>query len=81
MPASPSIAHLFTADERLLFASLSGDVNPMHVDPIAARRTQAGAPAVHGMHMVLWTVDALIAAGCMAGPIATLQSPVPEVRV
>ncbi len=73
MAASSSIAHLFTADERLLFASLSGDVNPMHVDPVAARRTQAGAPVVHGMHMVLWAVDALIAADCIAAPIATLK--------
>ena len=72
--ASPHAAvHLFTAAERRLFADLSGDINPMHVDPVAARRTQAGAPVIHGMHMVLWSLDALIGAGLVAGPIATLR--------
>lgn len=45
------------------FAALSRDVNPMHVDPVAARRTQAGAPVVHGVHAVLWGIDAAAAGG------------------
>ena len=44
----------------------------MHMDPIAARRTQAGAPVVHGMHEALWAVDALVAHGAIDKPITTL---------
>jgi hypothetical protein len=39
------------------FAELSGDFNPMHMDAVQARRTQAGAPVVHGMHTLLWLLD------------------------
>jgi hypothetical protein len=31
----------------------------MHLDANFARRTQAGEPAVHGMHLLLWALDAL----------------------
>jgi acyl dehydratase/NADP-dependent 3-hydroxy acid dehydrogenase YdfG len=48
--------------DQLAFAALSGDYNPMHVDALAARRTQAGAPVVHGMHALLWALDRLAAA-------------------
>lgn len=44
----------------------------MHVDPLVARRTQAGAPVVHGMHAVLWALDTLIGAGLLAAPLAIL---------
>jgi hypothetical protein len=44
---------------QLGFADLSGDYNPMHLDPIVARRTQAGAPVVHGVHSMLWALDQL----------------------
>ena len=52
----------FGMADQLSFAALSGDYNPMHVDALAARRTQAGAPVVHGMHAVLWALDALAGA-------------------
>ncbi len=51
----------FTFDDQLKFAALTGDFNPMHMDPVAARRTQAGAPVVHGIHAVLWLLDILAA--------------------
>jgi NADP-dependent 3-hydroxy acid dehydrogenase YdfG len=41
------------------FARLSGDFNPMHMDPVAARRTLAGQPVVHGIHSLLWALDTL----------------------
>lgn len=45
------------------FAALTGDRNPMHMDALAARRTQAGLPVVHGVHTLLWALDSLAAAG------------------
>ena len=33
----------------------------MHVDALQARRTQAGAPVVHGIHLLLWSLDSLAA--------------------
>jgi acyl dehydratase/NAD(P)-dependent dehydrogenase (short-subunit alcohol dehydrogenase family) len=49
----------FDADSHARFAAVSGDSNPMHMDPVAARRTQAGAPVVHGMHSLLWLLDCI----------------------
>jgi hypothetical protein len=39
------------------FARLSGDWNPLHMDPVFARRTLYGAPVVHGVHLALWALD------------------------
>ena len=36
------------ADQRR-FADLSGDSNPMHMDPVAARRLLSGQLVVHGV--------------------------------
>lgn len=47
------------------FAALSGDRNPMHMDPLAARRTQAGLPVVHGIHTLLWALESLAAKGLL----------------
>lgn len=47
----------FSMADQLRFAALSGDWNPLHVDPIAARRLLFGAPVVHGMHVALWALD------------------------
>lgn len=49
----------FQTEDQILFARLSGDTNPMHMDALAARRTQAGEPVVHGVHAVLWALDSL----------------------
>jgi acyl dehydratase len=47
----------FETIDQELFAEASGDWNPMHMDPLAARRTQMGAPVVHGMHTALLCLD------------------------
>jgi len=53
---------VFSLDDQKQFASISGDRNPMHMDALHARRTQAGAPVVHGIHLVLWALESLAAA-------------------
>lgn len=42
------------------FAVLSGDHNPIHVDPIAARRTPFGRLTVHGVHLLLDGLERLL---------------------
>ena len=64
-------AREFTMADQIRFASLSGDHNPIHMDPIAARRTQAGEPIVHGVHVLLWLLDSVAAAGI---PLSGLRS-------
>jgi acyl dehydratase len=50
----------YTEDLQHFFADLSGDYNPMHVDPVAARRTTVGGLAVHGIHLALTALEALL---------------------
>jgi acyl dehydratase len=50
---------LFTHLDQERFAAASGDLNPIHMDAVLARRTQAGEPVVHGIHLLLWALDAL----------------------
>jgi NADP-dependent 3-hydroxy acid dehydrogenase YdfG len=43
------------------------------MDPVAARRTQAGAQVVHGIHAVLWALEATLANGRSFNRITTLD--------
>jgi acyl dehydratase len=53
----------FPAQMRILsedpprFAVLSGDVNPLHVDPLYARRTQFGRQVAHGVDVLLRALE------------------------
>lgn len=47
----------FDVADQERFARLSGDRNPMHVDPVAARRLLTGRPVVHGVHTLLRLLD------------------------
>src|SRR5690349_17471536 len=58
-----SIARVFVMEDQENFARISGDYNPIHMDPSAARHTQAGAPVVHGMHLLLWALENLLGDG------------------
>ena len=40
----------FTEADQARFAAISGDRNPVHLDAVLARRTQAGVPVAHGVH-------------------------------
>src|ERR1035441_10498422 len=62
----------FTDQER--FASFSGDRNPMHLDALQARRTQAGAPVVHGINLLLWALDSLAEAQPDLPPLCGLRA-------
>lgn len=48
---------VFTMADQQAFANLSGDYNPIHTDPVVARRTPAGAPVVHGVHLLIWALE------------------------
>lgn len=43
--------HLLTQDEFNRFAALSGDDNPIHVDPEFSARTRFGKTVAHGMFL------------------------------
>ena len=47
----------FTLDDNQFFAELSGDYNPIHIDPIISRRYMFGEPIVHGMHVLFWSLE------------------------
>lgn len=44
-----TVEHTFTETDVHLFAELSGDYSPLHVDPAYARTTEFGKCVVHGM--------------------------------
>jgi len=50
----------FTLNDQREFARLSGDRNPLHLDANFARRTQMGAPVVHGIHTLLWAMESVL---------------------
>ena len=54
------IQRSFSLDDQAAFAKLSGDYNPVHLDPLKARRTRFGYPVVHGAHALLWALETLV---------------------
>jgi NADP-dependent 3-hydroxy acid dehydrogenase YdfG len=58
LPVTLSMRRFGFADQQT-FGRLSGDVNPIHVDPVASRRSVVGAIVVHGIHTLLWILDVL----------------------
>ena len=57
MTDEPLASRAFTMEDQRAFALMSRDRNPIHLDASFARRTQAGAPIVHGIHTLLWAMD------------------------
>ena len=49
--------HIFNTVDVESFARASGDFNPMHVDPVFARRLITGGQTVHGMYTLLFALD------------------------
>ena len=50
----------FVFEDQNKFAFLSGDFNPLHLDPIVSRRLLFGSMVVHGLHTLLWGLDNLV---------------------
>lgn len=63
----------FAMVDQQSMACWSGDHNPMHVDPVAARRLLTGRPVVHGVHLVLEAL-ARWADHADAAPCTSLQA-------
>jgi NAD(P)-dependent dehydrogenase (short-subunit alcohol dehydrogenase family)/acyl dehydratase len=57
MTISTALQFRFTPAQQEFFASVSADVNPMHMSSVAARRTQSGRTVVHGIHEVVRAMD------------------------
>ena len=50
----------FTLKDQSLFAVTSGDKNPIHIDPVYARKTISGECIVHGINIIMWAINSLI---------------------
>ena len=42
---------------QLLFSNFSGDFNPVHTDPMYARRSMYGEQVVHGINTLLLAIN------------------------
>jgi len=63
----------FSMSDQEFFARVSADYNPLHLSVLVARRTQAGAPVVHGVHAVLWVLDVLARQGLAISDLTSLK--------
>jgi hypothetical protein len=65
---------VFTSDDQMAFAELSGDFNPLHLDSMLARRMLFGRQVVHGLHAMLWGLDEHLKAGAHPLQLQTVQA-------
>jgi NADP-dependent 3-hydroxy acid dehydrogenase YdfG len=52
-----SLQKSFSIQDQNIFAKLSGDYNPLHLDIKVARKLIPGKMVVHGINLVLWVLD------------------------
>jgi NAD(P)-dependent dehydrogenase (short-subunit alcohol dehydrogenase family) len=72
--SNATCSRTFSMEDQLLFAELSGDWNPMHVDAVAARRTIYADVVVHGVHLLLWSLDQLLSQRATPGILTHLRT-------
>jgi acyl dehydratase len=58
---APTSRFAISSDDSKLFAELSGDFNPLHIDPTLARRLIFGSAVPHGVHVLLSGLDTTFA--------------------
>ena len=63
----------FSTKDQEHFRHLSGDANPIHMDPQAARRSVFGEVVVHGVHTTLWALDCLAQSELWPGEVTALD--------
>lgn len=51
------IYKIFNIEDQEWFSKISGDYNPIHLDHIYARKSMFGEIIVHGIHLVIWSLD------------------------
>ena len=73
MPSVTLASRTFNSEDQVIFAGLTGDFNPIHLDPIAARKTQAGTVVVHGIHAILWALNKVLELGEITAEIVSLN--------
>jgi len=61
MPKKIFDVRKYALNDQRYFARLSGDINPMHINPVVARREIFGDTVVHGIHALLHALDAYMA--------------------
>ena len=73
MPSHVISEREFVDRDQEWFAAVSGDRNPIHMDPVVARRTLAGTPITHGIHVLLWALNSLFQHLPNLGPEISLE--------
>ena len=53
-------SRVFNKSDQDIFARLSGDYNPLHTDPVMARRLIFGKLVVPGVHLLFWGLNCLL---------------------
>src|SRR4051812_6166239 len=76
--AKPMRTRRFTTEDQTAFAKLSGDYNPLHLDPVLARRMIYGGPVVHGIHCLLWALDRWLEEEPVAVQLTALEVEFPK---
>ena len=56
----PMFERVFSQDDLTAFARVSGDFNPIHTDPVQARRSVFNSTVAHGISTLFWALDCAI---------------------
>ena len=62
---------IFTESDQIIFGKFSGDINPIHLDEVEARKRISGQRVVHGIHGMLWALESLAGVG---GAVSSLRA-------